>query len=125
MNTKKTFTGLDILSVASAICFLIISLAISLNSSAIRADIKNLEEVLTSSTTTVVEEVEPNLIEPQACVAYPFGTPVPKAFSYSSGFWYYENQVIASVKSEDADFSVCGSVEYINEIQNLPVHSMD
>ena len=122
---EKKCVNQDLWFVVSMLSFLTLAFLIIFNSSKLEADVKGLEEVLTSTTTTVVEEVEPNLIEPQACVAYPFGTPVPKAFSYSSGFWYYENQVIASVKSEDADFSVCGSVEYINEIQNLPVHSMD
>lgn len=65
---------------------------------------------------------EAGLIPAQACVNFPFGTPVPKEFSYSSGKWWHDGELIAEVRSEDSDFHVCGSPEYISEVINLERH---
>lgn len=65
---------------------------------------------------------EAGLIPAQACISFPFGTPVPKEFAYSSGEWWYDGEVIAVVRSEDSDFHVCGNVSWIEEIQSLPLN---
>ena len=70
--------------------------------------------------TTVHQEV--GLIPAQACINFPFGTPVPKEFAYSDGKWGYNGKIIAEVRGEDSDFHVCGSPEYIEEIAALERH---
>ena len=69
---------------------------------------------------TTVQEV--GLIPAQACINFPFGTPVPKEFAYSDGKWGYNGKIIAEVRGEDSDFHVCGSPEYIEEIAALERH---
>ena len=75
-------------------------------------------EPVSEPVSTTVQDA--GLIPAQACLNFPFGTPVPKAFAYSSGKWGYNGKIIAAVPFEDSDFHVCGTPEYIEGISNLP-----